>query len=147
MTLKKTAIILALGLAGGGCSNMDYKAGDSKPVAREDLKNAQGHVVGYKEVLRDAATGEELAQIALFVPRLGERGQVIGYEERVRGGGVLRDLYGKRVGGRFTDLRSRSSNPQNKGITIVVSSRQPDRVSVLEAPSIDELVHLAGLGN
>ena len=46
--LKRTAIILALGLAAGRCSNMDYKASDSKPVAREDLKNAQGHVVGYK---------------------------------------------------------------------------------------------------
>ena len=147
MTLKRTMIILAFGLAAGGCSNMDYKTGDSKPVAREDLKNAQGHIVGYKEVMRDAATGEELAQIALFVPRIGERGQVIGYEERVRGGSVLRDLYGKKVGGRFTDLRSRSTNPQNKGFTIVVSSRQPDPVSMAAAPSIDELMHLARLGN
>jgi len=67
--LKRTAVIVALGLAAGGCSILD-----TKPVARESLKNAQGHVVGYKDVMRDAGTGEELAQIALFVPRLGTRG-------------------------------------------------------------------------
>jgi len=67
---KRTAVILALGLAAGGCSILD-----TKPVAREDLTNAQGHVVGYKEMMRDSRTGEELAQIALFVPRFGERGK------------------------------------------------------------------------
>src|SRR5438045_9529621 len=51
--LKRTAFIVALGLAAGGCSVIEYKT-----VAREDLKNAQGHVVGYKDVVRDRATGE-----------------------------------------------------------------------------------------
>jgi hypothetical protein len=145
--LKRIAIVLAFGLA-AGCSHIDYTAGEYKPVARENLKNAQGHVVGYKEVVRDAASGEEMTQIALFVPRVGERGQIIGYEERVRGGSVLRDLYGKKIGGRFVDLRSRGSNPQNKGFTIIVSSRQPDRVSVVAAaPTIDDLMRLARLDN
>src|SRR2546423_15464708 len=62
---------------------VDVKPGDTN-AARENLKNAQGHVIGYKEVARDDATGEELTQISLFVPRLGSRGQLIGYEERVR---------------------------------------------------------------
>ena len=84
--LKRTAIILALGLAAGGCSIIETKS-----VAREDLKNAQGHVVGIKDVMRDNRSGEELAQIVLFVPRIGERGEIVGYEERVRGGSVLRD--------------------------------------------------------
>jgi hypothetical protein len=141
-TLKRTAIILALGLAAGGCSIIETKS-----VAREDLKNAQGHVVGYKDVMRDNRTGEELAQIALFVPRVGERGEILGYEERVRGGSVLRDLNGKRIGGRWNDLRGRSTNPQSKGLLIVVHGKQADRLTMAEAPSLDDLIHLARLAN
>ena len=134
--LKRTALIVALGLAAGGCSVIEYKT-----VAREDLKNAQGHVVGYKDVVRDRATGEELAQIALFVPRVGERGNIIGYEERVRGGSVLHDLNGRKIGGRWLDVRS------GKGLMIVVHGKNSERVSMAEAPSIDELIHLARLAN
>jgi hypothetical protein len=134
--LKRTALIVALGFAAGGCSMLEPKS-----VAREDLKNAQGHVVGYKDMMRDSRTGEELAQIALFVPRVGERGEIIGYEERVRGGSVLRDLNGKRIGGRWHDVRS------GKGLVIVVRGKQTDRLTMAEAPSIDELIHLARLAN
>ena len=107
--LKRTAIILALGLAAGGCSVIEYKT-----VARVDLKNAQGHVIGYKDVVRERTTGEELAQIALFVPR---------------------------VGGRWLDVRS------GKGLMIVVHGKNSERVAMAEAPSIDELIHLARLTN
>ena len=138
--VKKTALMVALGLAAGGCTVME-----SKPLVREDLKNGQGHVVGYKDVIR-TSTGEEIAQIALFVPRTGERGEIIGYEERVRGGSVLRDLSGKRIGGRFVDARSRGTNPQSRGLLIVVRGKH-DAPAVAQAPSIDELIHLARLGN
>ena len=140
--LTTTLAVLALAAAAGGCSLLETKA-----VARENLKNAQGHVIGYKEVRRDERTGEELAQIALFVPRVGERGEVVGYEELVRGGSVIRDLSGKRIGGRWIDLRSRAGNPHNRGLTIVVLGRTPERVAVAEAPSIDELVRIARLAN
>jgi hypothetical protein len=140
-TVKRTAVILALGLAAGGCSLLD-----TKPMAREDLKNAQGHVVGYKEMMRDSRTGEELAQIALFVPRFGDRGEIIGYEERVRGGSVLHDLNGKRIGGRWDDLRGRGTNPQSRGLLIVVRGKQSEeRAAVAKAPTIEELIQLAGL--
>ena len=141
--LKRTALILALGLAAGGCSVMEQTK-SSAAVGREDLKNAQGHVVGYKDVMRDADTGEEITQISLFVPRI-ETGGIVGYEERVRGGTVLRDLNGRRMGGRFIDSRSRGTNPQSKGLLIVVRGKQPERVA--QAPDIDELVHLARLTN
>src|SRR3954465_9619579 len=140
-TLTSSLIALALA-ASAGCSVLE-----TKTLAREDLKNAQGHVIGYKETKRDERTGEELAQIALFVPRLGERGEIVGYEERLRSGSVLRDLHGKRIGGRWVDLRSRASNPRNRGLTIVVIGRTPERVAVAEAPSIDELVRIAHLAN
>ena len=138
-SLKKVAAVVSLGLAASGCSVLE-----SKSVAREDLKNAQGHVIGYKDVMRDARTGEELAQLALFVPRVNTRGDVVGYEERVRGGSVLRDLSGKKIGGRFVDVRSRGTNPQNAGLMIVVRGKNSD-AAVVEAPSIEQLIQLAQL--
>lgn len=140
--LKRTAVVLALGFAAGGCSVLDMK-----PVAREDLRNAQGHVVGYKEIMRDRLTGEEMAQIALFIPRFDERGVLIGYEERVRGGSVLHDLNGKKIGGRWDDLRARGTNPQSKGLLIVVRGKQSDSVAVVQAPAIEDLIQLARLAN
>ena len=137
-TLIRTALILAL----GGCTAIE-----TRPVAREDLLNAQGHVVGYKDLMRDERTGEELAQLTLFVPLVGERGEIVGYEERVRGGTVLRDLNGKRIGARWLDVRSRGSNPQNKGLLIVVRGKESERAPVARAPSIEELIQLARLGN
>jgi hypothetical protein len=138
MKLKTTTILLALGVATSGCSILDYKS-----VNREELKNAQGHVIGQKETLHDHRTGEEVAKIALFVPRI-ERGDVVGYEERLAGGTVLlRDLKGKPIGNRWTDLRSRSTNAGNKGITIVFHSRATERTTMAAAPSIDDLMHLA----
>ena len=139
---KRTILVLALGLAAGACTVIE-----TKPVAREDLRNAQGHVIGYKELMRDERTGEELAQIALFVPRLGERGEIVGYEELVRGGTVLHDLNGKRIGGRWLDVRSRGTNPQNKGLLIMVRGKESEHASVAQAPSIEELIQLARLGN
>ena len=141
--LKRTAFIAVLALAaGGGCSIME-----TKPVAHEDLRNAQGHVIGYKELMRDSRTGEELAQIALFLPRFSERGDIVGYEERVRGGTVLRDLNGKRIGGRWLDVRSRAANPQSKGLLIVVHGKHSERASLAPAPEIEELMQLARLTN
>jgi len=137
--IKRTMIVAALGLAASGCSVLE-----SKPVAREDLKNTQGHVIGYKDVMRDARTGEELAQLALFVPRVNTRGEVVGYEERVRGGSVLRDLNGKKIGGRFVDVRSRGTNPQNAGLMIVVRGKNSE-AAVAQAPSIEQLIQLAQL--
>lgn len=140
--LKGTALVLALGLVAGGCTHLPTQAG-GQLISREALKSAQGYVVGTKEVTRDTATGEEITRISLFLPLL-EDGRLVGYEERVPGGTVLHDLNGRRIGGRLVDLRSRSSNPHNRGVTIVVVPRE-DRVAA--APSIDELIRLARLDN
>ncbi|HET7363857.1 MAG TPA: hypothetical protein VFJ70_09845 [Burkholderiales bacterium] len=137
-TLIRTALILAL----GGCTAIE-----TKPLAREELRNAQGHVIGYKDMMRDERSGEELAQITLFVPRLDERGQIVGYEERVNGGTVLRDVNGKRIGARWLDVRSRGTNPQNKGLLITVRGKETEHAALAQAPSIEELIQLARLGN
>jgi len=98
-TLISAAAVIALGLAAGGCAVLDTKS-----LAHEDLKNAQGHVVGYKDTVRDRETGEEMAQIALFVPRFNDRGRIVGYEERVRGGSVMRDLLARLSGWGFRSI-------------------------------------------
>ena len=138
--IKRTALILALGFAAGGCTHLSTPSGNLQALGREDLKNLQGHVIGYKEATRDAATGERITRISLYVPRLNERGHIVGYEERVRGGSVLHDLRGKKIGGRFDDVRSR------KNVTIVVLPRE-DHLAAAPAPSIDELIRIARLEN
>ena len=140
--LIRTATIAVLGLAAGACTVME-----TKPVAREDLKNMQGHVIGYKDLMVDSRSGEELAQLTLFVPRLGEGGEIVGYEERVRGGTVLRELNGKRIGVRWLDVRSRGTNPQSKGLLIMVRGKESAHAPLAQAPSIEELIQLARLGN
>ena len=134
-TLISAAAVIALGLAAGGCAVLDTKS-----LAHEDLKNAQGHVVGYKDTVRDRETGEEMAQIALFVPRFNDRGRIVGYEERVRGGSVMRDLNGRKIGGSWNDLRS------GKGLVIVVRGKDTaESVAMAQAPSIEDLIQLARL--
>jgi hypothetical protein len=142
--IGRAAIHLTLLAALGGCAVVNSPL-DSKPVARQDLYNDQRHVIGYKEVSRDSVTGEELTRIALFVPRLDARGQVIGYEEPGRSDTILRDIRGKRVGARFIDLRSSAGNPGNKGLTILVYSKRADELAVSTMPSIEELTRLAKL--
>jgi hypothetical protein len=110
-----------------------------KRIGVHPLKNAQGHVIGHREVLRN--NGERLTRIALYVPRL-EGGKVVGYEERIRGGTVLRSLAGRKIGGRFVDLRSRGTNPGNKGLMIIVHAKP---VEVVAAPDIEQLRILAQL--
>src|SRR5512144_1760361 len=89
--------------AAGGCSTMS----DYGSVRKESVRNEQGHLIGYREVLRNNETGEVIAQVQLFTPRFNEEGVLVGYEERAKGGAIIRDLDGQLIGGRFNDLRSR----------------------------------------
>src|SRR5262245_47002299 len=98
--LARTVVILAASLAFGGCSTIN-KYGS---VKKEALKNDQGHVIGYKEMLRNSRTGEVMAQMALFTPLRSESGEIVGYEEQARDGTVIRDLDGRTIGSRWSDL-------------------------------------------
>jgi len=102
-------------------------------VRKESLVNDQGHVVGYKEILRNTATGETLAQVAYFKPVRGEGGELIGYEEQTRDGALIRDLAGRAIGTRWSDMRSRNTNSRSRGITVVF--RPADAAPVASAPS------------
>ena len=132
------SLIVAAGfaalLASGGCSTLtDYGS-----VRKEALKNDQGHVIGYKEMLRNQQTGEVLAQVSLYTPMRNESGEIVGYEEQARDGAIIRDLNGRSIGSRFTDLRSR------KSLTIVFRPADAPLVAVAQ-PKIWEL--MASLSN
>jgi len=144
MTLKPRTIVLALALAAGGCSTADFKS-----LGRiEPLRDASGHVVGYKEAFCDCKKGEEFARIQLYVPRVDDQGRIVGYEEPVKGGtAILHDLNGKVIGRRYVDLRSRATNPGNRGLTIVILSKPAPHLALAATSSTDELLRLARLAN
>jgi len=128
MTTK--ALIIAACFAIGGCTTMsDFGTSTRK----ESLRNDQGHVIGYKDMLRNDQTGELLAQVMLYTPVRSDSGEIIGYEEQTRGGAVIRDLNGRSIGTRFADLRSR------KSLTIVMRPADAPVVAVAQ-PKISELM-------
>jgi hypothetical protein len=142
MKVLKT-IVLALSLATGGCAMLDFKQ-----LGKQTLKNDQGHIVGYKERLADG--GEELDRVVLFTPRLSTSGRVMAYEERIKGGVVLWDLRGKRIGSRYVDLRSRGTNAHNSGLTIVFVPREAERLAaqqMIAQVTIDDIKQHLGITN
>ena len=129
------AACFAVLLASSGCSTLS----DYGSVRKETLRNEQGHVIGYKEMLRSERTGEVLAQVQLYTPVLDNSGGVIGYEESARDGSIIRDLNGRTIGGRFADLRSRGTNAKNKGLMIVMRPADSQQVAVSK-PKITALM-------
>ena len=124
------ALIVAACFAIGGCTTMtDF----GTSVRKDTLKNDQGHVIGYKNMLRNEHTGEVLAQVQLYTPMLSERGEIVGYEEQTRGGAIIRDVDGRAIGSKFADLRSR------KSVTIVFRPADAQQVAVSQ-PKIWELM-------
>jgi len=128
MTTKALIAVIAACFAIGGCTTLtDYGS-----VRKESLRNDQGHVIGYKEMLRNNATGEVIAQISMFTPLLDNSGALVGYEEQVRGGAVVRDLDDRSIGSKFSDLRSR------KSMTIVM--RPADHQVALSQPKLMQMI-------
>jgi hypothetical protein len=137
--MKLRALIIAASFVIGGCSTLtDYGL-----VRKEGLRNEQGHLVGYKQLLRNQATGEVFAQVALFTPMRDSTGEVIGYEEQTRDGALIRDLNGRPIGSRFADLRSRNTNAKNKGITIVFRPADAPQVAVSQPKVLDLMASLS----
>ena len=133
--MKIRVLILAACFAIGGCSTLS----DFGSVRKESLRNDQGHVIGYKEMLRNQRTGEVFAQVSLYAPLRDDAGAIIGYEEQARDGAIIRNLDGRAIGGRFADLRSRGTNAKNRGLTIVMRPADAQQVAVTQ-PKIWELM-------
>jgi hypothetical protein len=83
-------------------------------------------------MLRNDRTGEVIAQVQMFTPVVDNEGAIIGYEEQVRDGTVVRDLNGRSIGGRFADLRSRGTNSKNKGLMIVMRPADSQQVAAAQ---------------
>ena len=118
MNTNKTILPLLFLTAACAAPTAEYRYTRGGP---ELIKNEQGHVVGQKELLRDATTGEQYENIVYFTPRKDDSGKIIGYEEPMAPGVVLRDVNGRRVGVRYSDLRSKGSNPNNEGVTVIIT--------------------------
>ena len=124
------ALIIAACFAIGGCSTMsDF----GSSVRKESLRNVQGNVIGYKDMLRNERTGEVIAQVQLYTPLRSESGDIVGFEEQTRTGAIIRDLNGHAIGNKFSDLRSR------KSLTIVFRPADAQQVAVT-LPKIWELM-------
>ena len=134
------ALVIAACFVIGGCTTLS----DYGSVRKEALRNEQGHVIGYKEMLRNQQTGEVLAQVQLYAPVFAGSGELIGYEEQVRDGSIIRDLDGRPIGSRWSDLRSRSTNAKNKGIMVVYRPADAQQVAATQ-PKIWQL--MASLSN
>ncbi len=77
----------------------------------------------------------------MFTPLRDSAGDVIGYEEETRGGALIRDLQGRLVGNRFSDLRSRNTNMRSKGVTIVIGSIDTRRfITDGDRPKLQDLM-------
>ena len=131
------ALILAASLAAlfaaSGCSTLS----DYGSVRKEAVRNEQGYTIGYKEMLRNERTGEVFAQIQMFTPVRDGKGNLIGYEEEVRDGAIIRDASGRPIGNRFSDLRSR------KGLTIVFTPADATQVAVSKPKLLDLMASLS----
>ncbi len=88
-------------------------------VKKEFFTDAKGHVVGERETLRHASTGETFERVEMFTVLHSADGTPIAYEQRVPNGSIVRDSEGNPIGWRTIDLRSRGSNPQG-GSTIII---------------------------
>ena len=130
--MRLNALIIAASLLLGGCSTLT----DLGVVRKEGLRNDDGHLIGYKQLMRNERTGEVFAQVQMFTPVRGAGGELVGYEEQVRDGAIIRDTSGRPIGNRFADLRSR------KGLTIVF---RPADTAVAVAPQPKLLDLMASL--
>ena len=130
----RTFLVVACFLIGGCSTLTDYGV-----VRKDALRNDQGYVIGYKEMLRNEQTGEVMVQIALYTPMLGDNGEVVGYEEQSKDGAIIRNVDGRPIGARFSDLRSRGTNARNKGLTIVFRPADAQKVAVSQ-PKLWEMM-------
>src|SRR5688572_19279948 len=140
MTARTVMILAAFAI--GGCSTV----ANVKVVDRQATKNAEGHVVGYEQKLRNQETGEVSARSQLFVPVRNAQGEVIAYEERAGEHAIIRSVDGRRIGTRYNDLRSRSTNSKSRGITVVIGQLDtrplamgdPDKRRAVGSASVQE---------
>ena len=103
MLMRTLIAAAALALAGCATTQDQYTS-----VNKEFIKDDKGHVVGERESLRNSRTGDVIERVELYVMLLNSEGQLIGYEQLLKSGSIVRDSEGNPIGTRYIDLRSRN---------------------------------------
>ena len=85
---KLSMLVLIAGFGAASALSGCAITGEYGSAGRQALKNAEGHVIGYRELLRSKDSGEVFAQMNFFKPVHNTAGEVIGYEEETRDGAV-----------------------------------------------------------
>jgi len=101
----RTTTLAFLMLLVAGCAG----APESRRLATMTLTNEQGHVIGRRDIVQHRVTRETVSTYVLYEPLADERGETVGYEEKVGDGTIRYALNGRKVGGSLKDLRSGSS--------------------------------------
>lgn len=108
-------VVAAAALALAGCAAPDKYSS----VNRAFLKDDQGHVVGERESLRNERTGALVERVEVFVVLLDPDGKLVGYEQRLKDGSIVRDVDGRPIGVRYVDLRGRATNARAGGLLLL----------------------------
>jgi hypothetical protein len=108
-------LFAAAALAMAGCATQDQFA----TLRTDFLQDRQGNVIGERETLRNLRTGEVIERTEIFILLLDSQGGLLGYEQRLKNGSIVRDSEGRPIGARFVDLRSRGTNPNSPGLLIL----------------------------
>jgi hypothetical protein len=67
----------------------------------------------------DVGTGAVVERVEVYVVLLDSDGKLIGYEQRLKDGSIVRDIDGRPMGARYIDLRSRGTNPRSSGLLLL----------------------------
>ena len=95
-------------------------------VSQTSITNYEGHVVGHREVLRDIETNEQFENVVDYTPRYDSTGKLVGYEEPLPEGVLIRTPDGRRIGVRYRDLRGRGVNPSGEGVSVTYPPAKKD---------------------
>lgn len=108
-------LIAAAALALAGCATQ----GEYSSLRKDPVRDERGHVVGEREGLVDVNTGAVIERVEVYMLLVDSDGKLLGYEQRLKDGSIVRDVDGRPMGARYIDLRSRGTNPHSSGLLLL----------------------------
>ena len=108
-------LIAAAALSLAGCATQGERASLGTAFVKDD----RGHVIGERETMVDLGSGAIVERLEIFALLVDSDGRLIGYEQRLKDGSIVRDVDGRPMGARYLDLRSRGTNPRSTGLLVI----------------------------